>query len=554
MDNYLLTLIVLFNVLWTFGLSIVYLYINRQYQETYMGIWGWAWLLSSFRIGLDLLRYHGYDSFGLLSINIFISVGAGLLQLWGMYNLKGSKLQTKWIVGAVTGMLLVYFGMFIDLPLNIYIIPIVIFISFSYIWIGVSLFRFKPFIGFSKYITGFSLILVGLINFSYPFNAAGGDPNTTAIFYSIGLIPWTITIVGILLLYFEMVRNDISSSEKRFRMLVENAKDVIYRITFTNGGEFDYISPSVQHITGYKPKELYERPDLVWEIVGHDNKQLIHRDEIEGDGQLTISNIYTKEGQVLRVEQTFVPIYDRLGKLVAIEGILRNITERIELENKMVRLDCLKLTGETAAGIAHEVRNPLTTVRGFLQIMEQKKLFLDYNEIIKLMITELDRANGIISNFLTFSRVKKDERNIRNLTQLIEDLMPLFESNALYTGKVIKTSLQETPNFKFDENEIKQLLLNLVQNGLEAMEPGGTLEIKTLHEADSIKLVVKDQGPGISPELLEKLGTPFITTKEKGTGLGLAVCYGIAAKHEATISVDSGSEGTTFTISFNDKN
>jgi signal transduction histidine kinase len=101
-----------------------------------------------------------------------------------------------------------------------------------------------------------------------------------------------------------------------------------------------------------------------------------------------------------------------------------------------------------------------------------------------------------------------------------------------------------------DGNEIRQLLLNLTLNGLEAMEPGGKLEIKTYMDKGKVVLSIKDEGPGISPEIIDKLGTPFVTTKETGTGLGLAVCYSIAARHRATIDLKTGPDGTTFLVIF----
>lgn len=102
-----------------------------------------------------------------------------------------------------------------------------------------------------------------------------------------------------------------------------------------------------------------------------------------------------------------------------------------------------------------------------------------------------------------------------------------------------------------DEKEIKQLIFNLVRNGLEAMKPGQTLTIKTYVEGTTAVLAVQDQGSGIKPEIMDKIGTPFFTTKDHGTGLGLAICYSIAKRHKAAIDIETGAHGTTFFVRFN---
>jgi signal transduction histidine kinase len=126
----------------------------------------------------------------------------------------------------------------------------------------------------------------------------------------------------------------------------------------------------------------------------------------------------------------------------------------------------------------------------------------------------------------------------------------MLEADANYRGMTIKLDLWNPPMPLIDENEIRQLLLNMAHNGLEAMSSGGILTIGTRVEGTEIILFIKDQGHGLDPELLDRLGTPFVTTKITGTGLGLAVCYSIATRHNAKITFETGPEGTTFSIGF----
>lgn len=231
-------------------------------------------------------------------------------------------------------------------------------------------------------------------------------------------------------------------------------------------------------------------------------------------------------------------------------NLLIDITERKQFEKEMARLSKLNLIGEMAAGIAHEVRNPMTTVRGFLQLLGNKKEYVQYKEYHELMIEELDRANSIITEFLSLAKDKVDYLEVRSLNSIIEIMYPLINAEAMNSGKDVRIDYGNIPELLLNEKEIRQLLLNLIQNGLESMDTGGCLDIKTFVEGGEVVLKVKDQGSGISHELLEKIGTPFFTTKANGTGLGLATCYSIAKRHNARIDVETGSKGTIFSVRF----
>jgi len=232
----------------------------------------------------------------------------------------------------------------------------------------------------------------------------------------------------------------------------------------------------------------------------------------------------------------------------------QEIAERKQFEKEMARLDRLNLVGQMAAGIGHEIRNPMTTVRGFMQLLSSKREYMQDKEYFDLMIEELDRANSIITEFLSLAKNKTIELSKYNLNTIVKALLPLIQSDAIKTDKHFKVDLEEIPVLLLDEKEIRQIILNLVRNGLEAMPPGGKLVIKTYMEKEEVILSVKDEGKGIERDVLEKIGTPFFTTKDNGTGLGLAVCYSIAARHNAKIEIETGSKGTTFFVRFKKSN
>jgi len=228
----------------------------------------------------------------------------------------------------------------------------------------------------------------------------------------------------------------------------------------------------------------------------------------------------------------------------------RDITEKMKFEADIARLDRLNTVGELAASIGHEVRNPLTTVRGYLQMFQHREKNAEHRRQFTTMIEELDRANFIISEFLSLAKNKTVEIKRDNLNDVISILMPLLQADAFHSGHDIRVEMGEIPDCDLDEKEVRQLLLNLVRNGLEAAPYGGTVTIQSYTEMDKIVLAVHDTGRGIPSEIFDKLGTPFLTTKENGTGLGLAMCYRIAERHGARIEVKTSPQGTAFLIKF----
>ncbi|WP_165866010.1 PAS domain-containing sensor histidine kinase [Lucifera butyrica] len=244
-------------------------------------------------------------------------------------------------------------------------------------------------------------------------------------------------------------------------------------------------------------------------------------------------------------DMTIYPLADG-----AVAVYVRDITEQKKLQDELARLDRLNLVGQMAAGISHEIRNPMTTVRGYLQMLSTKTELTQFLPQFQLMIEELDRANQIITEFLSLAKNKSLERSPCQLDDLVRSLLPLLESDARISGQNIAATLIKVPPLLLDQKEIRQLILNLVRNGFDAMAAGGLLTLFTYVENDTVVLAVKDQGTGIPPDIVANIGTPFITTKDNGTGLGLAICFSIAERHNAIIDFETSSNGTTIYIRF----
>ncbi|MHB8125753.1 MAG: ATP-binding protein [Desulfitobacteriaceae bacterium] len=265
---------------------------------------------------------------------------------------------------------------------------------------------------------------------------------------------------------------------------------------------------------------------------------------------LSIVHYKLKQQDLLHKHYLEDLVTERTAELQTANDLLtQEIFERKRAEIEMARLDRLNLIGEMAASISHEVRNPMTTVKGFLQLLKNKQESRD-KEYFDLMIEELDRANSILSEFLSISRTKPTMFEWYNINDIVTSTLPLVQADVLNTDKLLTVELNNVPDLQLNIQEIRQLLLNLVRNGLEAMSSGGQLRIRTFSTNSEVALVVSDEGNGIELDILEKLGQPFFTTKENGTGLGLAVCYGIVSRHNGRISVKTSPKGSTFYVYF----
>lgn len=231
--------------------------------------------------------------------------------------------------------------------------------------------------------------------------------------------------------------------------------------------------------------------------------------------------------------------------------IAQDITDEVKLRSELDHVERLSLVGQMAAGITHEIRNPMAVVRGFLQLMREKSSD-DLDSYYQIVLEELDRANSIINDFLSLAQSRISDKEKVLLHRIIEEVSPLLWADANLRGQSVELKLNASiQELELNIREIKQLILNLGRNGMEAMGPKGILTLETHSTQDKVELIVRDRGIGMSESQREKLFSPFFTTKREGTGLGLSLCLSIVERHNGKINVESvEGEGTVFTISF----
>lgn len=252
-------------------------------------------------------------------------------------------------------------------------------------------------------------------------------------------------------------------------------------------------------------------------------------------------------GEPVYVEISSIQIFNYNGKR-AMLSVIRDITERKRSEEMLLRSEKLSVIGQLAAGVAHEIRNPLTALKGFTQILKRELGSKYY--YIDTMMNELERIQYIVNEFMSLSKPQVTVFRRRNVLDLLKSVISLLEAEAIiYNVSIQLLSDGENWMANCDENRIKQVFVNVIKNAIEAMPHGGTVTIQTSCEGEMIRVRIQDEGVGIPEELIRNIGEPFFTTKAEGNGLGLMICHRIMDDHQGHLRIMSQpNRGTTVDI------
>ncbi|WP_054958706.1 ATP-binding protein [Paenibacillus dakarensis] len=236
---------------------------------------------------------------------------------------------------------------------------------------------------------------------------------------------------------------------------------------------------------------------------------------------------------------------------------VKDVSDFKQIEQTAYQNDKLAMLGRISASIAHEIRNPLTSIRGFIQLLRPHLMSLGKDEYARIILTEIDRANDIIYEFLNSSKPSAPQTTIIPVASLLKEVVLLTESEALMKGcQLVFHHAEKIPSLiSVDVKQIKQVLLNLIKNALDAIDEmkyehsTGMIEIALEQTGTQVSILISDNGRGMDQNTLNNLFNPFFTTKEGGTGLGLSVSYRIIKNHGGSIAVESQvGVGTEFLI------
>lgn len=257
--------------------------------------------------------------------------------------------------------------------------------------------------------------------------------------------------------------------------------------------------------------------------------------------------IHCHTGQMKDVEGFSIPFIFRGERVVL--GVFEDVTLRKREEDRLMHSEKLAVAGQLAAGIAHEIRNPLTSINGFMKLIQSGKS--DKQEYYAIIESELKRIEFIVNELLILARPNMTNSQNVDMRTIVEHVISLMNVQAALKNIQMDMQPMTDPIWIYGEmNQLKQVFINLFKNAMDAMQHGGTIVITAHIHHEHIHISVKDEGIGIPQDELKSIGQPFYTTKDTGTGLGLMICYNIIENHGGSITVQSEPhQGTTITVS-----
>lgn len=346
----------------------------------------------------------------------------------------------------------------------------------------------------------------------------------------------------------------LAESQQQYKSLFDHSPDIVYLIDIE--GNITNLNPQFKTITGYNADDYIGKnvidilPQRYKESICNFFKTVI----TEIKPQMSELKIKNNNGDDIILECTSLPIIVN-GKRAGIIGYGKDITQLRKAEERLRMTEKLSVVGELSASVAHEIRNPLTSLIGFVQLMRKED---DKHEFYyKIMLDELNRINHIVGELLLLAKPQQINFTIADIQAILYDVVSLLKTEANLHNIQIDLLFQEkTSLIECEPNQLKQLFINIIKNAVEASDSGESVSISLDYkDNEKASILIKDNGSGMSKDRLEKIGEPFYSSKEKGTGLGLTVSSKIVQQHNGCMTFKSEiNEGTEVMIELPVKN
>jgi len=478
-----------------------------------------------------MLTFHGVLKYRLVLGSSILAFGVAIMNYFSVLGPEINRLEVHYSY-VLLSLLLLFLGTYLSFLLS------------------ESAYRFRKIV--ASLLLGCSVVVVQLLGkealqIEYTEATRGSsaklnqDINLLALIVGVGAL---LILLSTLVTWY--IDKRLNQMDERYRLLVENSLDTI---AILRGDRWGFVNAA-----GMRMFEAQVEGELLGKSIytflpAKDHsavKERLNDLVFIGSGKPIEQEWLTLRGKVLHTE--IVETMTTLDNEPAIQVIIRDISERKKNEELLINSEKLYVAGQLAAGIAHEIRNPLTSLKGFLQLIASGRR--NNSTYYDIMNAELDRIGDIVSELLMLSKPQVYELTYQDLRVMMKDTVTLLETQAILHNIELEADYGNDPLWIYGvENQIKQVFINVIKNAIEAMIDGGAIGIKLSRERDGVYVRISDEGPGIGEDQLAKMGQPFYTTKEKGTGLGLMVSYKIVDNHQGKIDVKSEiGKGTMFEI------
>ncbi len=550
----------------TLAFSMLYFYIFKKNHERYISFWGFSWTMYAFSliISIFLLQFPGMKL--LIGAKQICDLFNSLFLLAGTYVFIDKKMPTYWIQFTIVNLIWVGMSVYYDLSFLTITLLASIFFSIIAVVTGVMLLKYWKMSAAERLIIAIIFIVWGLHKAYYPYlyPSFWNSP----IGYMSEIILANILNFCILIVYLMKIRMQLAESEMRFRLVAENAQDLIYLYRFSPASHFEYVSPSSTQITGYTPEEFYRDPDFFERLAHPEDLQLLDilKEPKASLSEPVILRMRHKDGHHVWTEQHTTLITDDAGKVDAIEGIIRDITDRKRVEENMIQSE--KSRRSLLTNISHELRTPITSILGHVTALidgtiMQPDIKAGY---LNLIYTKTLRLQRLVQDLFQLTQLESGQISFNfsqlSLRELIHEIIQKYEWDVHHADMKYELCLAQIAPYLdnqviVDVERIDQVFSNLIFNAIKYTPRSGVISIgleKQCRNGGQVFLFkIHDTGRGISEKDLSHIFERFYKGRNanhiehQGSGLGLTISKEIIEFHKGEIWAESGPEsGSTF--------
>ncbi|MGI6733860.1 MAG: PAS domain-containing sensor histidine kinase [Anaerovoracaceae bacterium] len=559
----------------TLVFGLIFLFLAKQNSRLYMILWGVCWIVYSVMFSLDFIYLSDfYNSVHYIAERQALSIIAALLFLAGTHRFFRLQLARDLYSVTLLCLFIILIATFSEELYDLIIIPAIMFSTGLLVWAG------WIFISYSwtqnipeKLIASFLIILWAIFSNHFAFSLY--DIAIATFNYFIGLFMVNLLILFLLIIHFKKTRFLLMKSEQRYRLLVENSSDSMFLYDYKKE-KFQYISPSVQPLLGISAAELYVSPQRFFEKIdmSNQNQELLNLFQRPIRSPSKALLCLKKDDQPYRwSEMHYLPIMDALGSTIAVEGILRDITERKQIEESLKASESARR--ELIDSISHELRTPITLIQGYVESMLDDvvppssvplylKMIHSKTQLLNMLLDDLIQISHFTSQTFDYKFYEHDA------CKFFSNIIAQAEFQVKRSGKnfVSENTIENNLIVILDPFRIEQVVANLINNSIRHTPAGGTITVQCMNRWEEgikkgssledstltipegeIIFTVTDTGEGIHPDDLPHLfergfqGRNSSGNSKRNAGLGLFISMQIIKQHSGRIWAKNNSEG-----------